>query len=52
MTLEMVNERIGNKNIKFDSVEFLKGFSEAFERHQELSRSSSEGKFKGGLADS
>ncbi|OIP54265.1 alanine--tRNA ligase [Candidatus Gracilibacteria bacterium CG2_30_37_12] len=30
----------------------LKGFHEAFQKHQELSRTSSEGKFKGGLADS
>ena len=42
LTLELANE----KNIKVD----IDGFKEKFKAHQELSRTSSQGKFKGGLA--
>lgn len=47
----MINEKIKDKNVRFESVEFLKGFNEAFSKHQELSRTASAGMFKGGLAD-
>ncbi|MBT6691543.1 alanine--tRNA ligase [Candidatus Parcubacteria bacterium] len=43
MTLEMAEE----KGIKLDK----KKYEEAFNKHQELSRTASAGKFKGGLAD-
>ncbi|NUM25340.1 MAG: alanine--tRNA ligase [Candidatus Buchananbacteria bacterium] len=43
MTLELAKE----KGIKVDT----KGFDEEFDKHQELSRTASAGKFKGGLAD-
>lgn len=43
MTIELANE----KNFKVDK----NGFEEAFLAHQELSRSASKDKFKGGLAD-
>ncbi len=42
LTIELANE----KNIEVD----LDGFKERFKEHQELSRTSSAGKFKGGLA--
>ena len=44
LTIELANE----KGIKVDE----KGFNEFFKKHQELSRSASAGKFKGGLASS
>ncbi len=46
--IEMTEELARETGLEIDK----KGFNEAFEKHQELSRSSSEGKFKGGLADS
>ena len=42
LTIELASER----NLKVDEA----GFSEMFKKHQELSRTSSAGKFKGGLA--
>ena len=42
LTIELAND----KGIKVD----VEGFKEKFKAHQELSRSNSEGKFKGGLA--
>lgn len=42
LTLELATER----NMKVD----IDGFNECFKKHQELSRTSSAGKFKGGLA--
>ena len=42
LTIELANE----KGIKVDE----NGFNEMFKKHQELSRSASQGKFKGGLA--
>lgn len=42
LTIELASER----NLKVDEV----GFQEKFRRHQELSRTASAGKFKGGLA--
>ena len=46
--IEMTEELAREAGLGVDKV----GFNEAFEKHQELSRTSSEGKFKGGLADS
>ena len=45
--LEMSIELAKEKNIKVDQ----KGFEEEFAKHQELSRKSTEGKFKGGLGE-
>ncbi|MBN1779452.1 MAG: alanine--tRNA ligase [Candidatus Buchananbacteria bacterium] len=45
--LEMTQELAAEKRLKVDT----KGFEEEFTKHQELSRTASEGKFKGGLAD-
>ena len=45
--LEMTEELAREKNIKIDSA----GFLEELKKHQELSRTASAGKFKGGLAD-
>lgn len=42
LTIELASER----NLKVDEV----GFQEKFKQHQELSRTASQGKFKGGLA--
>ncbi len=44
--LELTEELAYEKGLKVD----VKGFHEKFKAHQELSRSSSQGKFKGGLA--
>lgn len=46
--IEMTEELAHEAGLSVDKA----GFDEAFQRHQELSRTSSEGKFKGGLADS
>ncbi|MDP2838211.1 MAG: alanine--tRNA ligase-related protein, partial [Candidatus Moranbacteria bacterium] len=45
--LEMTQELAKEKNIKIDEAEFR----EEFTKHQDLSRTASVGKFKGGLAD-
>lgn len=45
--LEMIIELAKEKMINVDIV----GFEEEFKKHQDLSRQSAEGKFKGGLAD-
>jgi alanyl-tRNA synthetase len=45
--LELTKEMATEKNIKVDE----KGFSKAFEAHQELSRAGASGRFSGGLAD-
>jgi alanyl-tRNA synthetase len=44
---EMTEEMAREKGISIDE----KGFKAEFQKHQDLSRTSSEGKFKGGLAD-
>ena len=46
--IEMINELADEKSIKVDE----KGFYKEFEKHQKLSRTAAEGKFKSGLADS
>jgi len=48
--VEMTKEIANEKNIKI-SVDFDKEYSKAEKEHQELSRTASAGKFKGGLAD-
>src|SRR3989344_1279790 len=45
--IEMTKEIAKEKHFKVDE----KGFEKEFERHQELSRTATEGKFKSGLAD-
>ncbi len=45
--IEMTIEIANNKNIKVD----VAGFNKELAKHQELSRTASAGKFKGGLAD-
>ncbi len=46
--IEMTEELAREAGLSVDKT----GFNEAFQKHQELSRTASEGKFKGGLADS
>lgn len=48
--LEMTEEIIIEKGIK-KSNNFLEEYKQEFDRHQELSKTASAGKFKGGLAD-
>jgi len=48
--VEMTEEIAKEKNIKL-SQNFINEFNEATKKHQELSRTASAGKFKGGLAD-
>lgn len=45
--IEMTEEIVKSKNMKVD----VDGFKTELEKHQELSRTASAGKFKGGLAD-
>ncbi len=46
--IEMIEEEFKNNNIKID----IKAFEAELKKHQELSRTSSQGLFKSGLADS
>ncbi len=46
--IELTEELAKEKNIKVD----IEGFKENFKKHQELSRTSSQGQFKGGLGGS
>ncbi len=48
--LEMTQEIIAEKNIKLSN-DFLSEYQLAMTKHQELSKTASAGKFKGGLAD-
>ncbi len=48
---EMLIEEIENEGIEIDKDSFWKNHNEAFKKHQELSRTASQGLFKGGLAD-
>ncbi len=45
--IEMIEEECKNRKIKFS----LKNYEEELQKHQELSRTAAEGKFKSGLAD-
>lgn len=49
--IELTIEELQNRGIQFNEEELLNGFQEAQKQHQELSRTSSAGMFKGGLAD-
>jgi alanyl-tRNA synthetase len=49
--VEMTKEIAKEKNLKL-AEDFDRGFQDALAKHQELSRTASAGKFKGGLADS
>jgi len=49
--LELTIEELKNREVKFDELELTKEFNEEQKKHQELSRTSSAGMFKGGLAD-
>lgn len=48
---EMSLEELDNKKIKYETAQIKKEFDAELEKHQELSRTASAGKFKGGLAD-
>ena len=48
---ELVLEELESRGISYDKEKLWKKFSERVEKHQELSRTASAGKFKGGLAD-
>jgi len=52
MTIELIKEKFDKADVPFDEKIFMDEFKSAFKKHQELSRTASEGKFKGGLADS
>jgi alanyl-tRNA synthetase len=45
--IELIKEMAEEKGVKVD----LEGYKKEFEKHQELSRTASQGKFKSGLAD-
>jgi len=49
---EMIVEEIEKRGMEFDSIKLKDEFDESFHNHQDLSRTASAGKFKGGLADS
>ncbi len=49
--VEITSEVLNEKGIGFKAVDLEKEFEEAQKKHQELSRTSSAGMFKGGLAD-
>lgn len=49
--IELTIEELQNRNIEFDEKSLLEGFHTEQKKHQELSRTSSAGMFKGGLAD-
>ncbi|MBW2976638.1 hypothetical protein KY347_04290 [Candidatus Woesearchaeota archaeon] len=50
--IEMIKELAKEKNIPIDINGFNKEFDDEFKKHQELSRTGAEKRFKGGLADS
>ena len=49
--IELTIEELQNRKIEFNEENLLSGFHEEQKKHQELSRTSSAGMFKGGLAD-
>ncbi|MFA6097112.1 MAG: alanine--tRNA ligase [Candidatus Paceibacterota bacterium] len=49
--LEMTLEEFRNKNIEIDREKLTVLYNEKLQKHQDLSRTASAGKFKGGLAD-
>ncbi len=48
---EMLIEELENEGIEIDKESFWQNHTEAFKKHQERSRTASQGLFKGGLAD-
>jgi alanyl-tRNA synthetase len=48
---EMIVEELEKRGVEFESIKLKDEFDEHFHNHQELSRTASAGKFKGGLAD-
>jgi len=48
---EMFLEEVTGLKAKFDEADFWKTYQKAFDAHQELSRTATEGMFKSGLAD-
>jgi alanyl-tRNA synthetase len=49
--LELIHEELSNNKVDYDKSKFEIQFKQELEKHQNLSRTASEGKFKGGLAD-
>lgn len=49
--LEMIFEELQKRNFEFNKNLLENSFNEEFKKHQDLSRTASAGKFKGGLAD-
>ena len=50
--IEMAIEELTKRGIKIDEKKLTKEFHDELKKHQELSRTAAQGKFKGGLADS
>ncbi|MCK5415803.1 alanine--tRNA ligase [Candidatus Parcubacteria bacterium] len=50
--IELSFEELDKEKIKYDKIKLKKEFEEYQKKHQELSRTASAGKFKGGLVDS
>jgi alanyl-tRNA synthetase len=48
---EMIVEELEKRGVAFDSIKLKDEFDENFHNHQDLSRTATAGKFKGGLAD-
>lgn len=48
---EMIVEELQKRGVAFDGIKLKDEFDENFHNHQELSRTATAGKFKGGLAD-
>lgn len=46
MTLELIKEKFNKADATFDEKIFMEEFRKSFEKHQELSRTASAGKFK------
>lgn len=52
MTFELIKEKLKVSKIEINEDRIIEEFQEEMTKHQELSRTASEGKFKGGLAGS
>lgn len=49
--IELTQEIAEDEGLKINIIEFVKNFEHELKKHQELSRTASEGRFKSGLAD-
>jgi alanyl-tRNA synthetase len=49
---EMIVEELENQKVPFESIKLKDEFDENFHNHQDISRTATAGRFKGGLADS